>query len=502
MRFSTNIIALLSLLFSNILFAQQPKIKLLVNNSFKIECYKQSKITKTGSGFILTSNTDNKNDYLCITNEHVLENIDSAILVFSSGEKFPINKVVATLHNLDATVFTFSSQTYFQGLIMKDSLRNLLNLKIELGDDIMQVSSPKGLLNTFSKGNISAFRKVNEKELIQISAPISHGSSGGVVSNNNGIPIGLIVSQYNEGQNLNFCVSFKQIINELLTKNIITNRFNLINNQQYKLWNLEELINNSDPYLTYLYNLFTNDSLNFKKEIVNVENEKLTWMFLFLKAGILIEQKEIGMSLNCILFSVKKYNETAEYLNLASWLNTFQNDIVSNKVYKNDIDMLTELAEFNNSSKYLLNYIQDKFFYNTKNYEKSIPFLNIAYETGKADSPDPMNKRDNINLGVLSYATSFDVDRSLIYSYQLIKDYNNAKKFCLHSISFGIASYEESHSKNALEIIKYYGGYYMIYTFLNNDNPKEICFFYNKFLKSYNFKWDDNIEGLLKKFCY
>ena len=93
-----------------------------------------------------------------------------------------------------------------------------------------------------------------------------------------------------------------------------------------------------------------------------------------------------------------------------------------------------------------------------------------------------MNKRDDINLGVLSYATSFDVDRSLVYSYQYIKDYNNAKRFCLQSMSFGIARYEETHSKNDLKIIQDYGGYYMICTFLNKENPKQICPFYNKFL--------------------
>jgi len=47
--------------------------------------------------------------------------------------------------------------------------------------------------------------------MIQISAPISHGSSGGPVVNSNGELIGISVSTLSEGQNLNFAVPVKYI---------------------------------------------------------------------------------------------------------------------------------------------------------------------------------------------------------------------------------------------------------------------------------------------------
>jgi S1-C subfamily serine protease len=83
----------------------------------------------------------------------------------------------------------------------------------KIGDDIMVAGSPQGLEGTISKGIISSIRKFDpyDYELIQISAPISEGSSGGPVVNSSGELIGISVSGMKEGQNLNFAVPVKYI---------------------------------------------------------------------------------------------------------------------------------------------------------------------------------------------------------------------------------------------------------------------------------------------------
>jgi hypothetical protein len=75
--------------------------------------------------------------------------------------------------------------------------------KLAIGDDIYVAGNPEGFEGTFSQGIISGFRG---GRYIQITAPISHGSSGGPVLNNKGEVIGIAVGLIQQGQNLNFAI--------------------------------------------------------------------------------------------------------------------------------------------------------------------------------------------------------------------------------------------------------------------------------------------------------
>src|SRR5436309_1954428 len=75
---------------------------------------------------------------------------------------------------------------------------------LKVGDRIATISSPRGLSNTVSDGLVSAIRDDDGQRLIQISAPISPGSSGGPVFDLSGKVIGIATLQMTEGQNLNF----------------------------------------------------------------------------------------------------------------------------------------------------------------------------------------------------------------------------------------------------------------------------------------------------------
>lgn len=80
-----------------------------------------------------------------------------------------------------------------------------------VGDKIYVIGSPQGLTNTLSEGLISGFRKTKDGEWIQITAPISSGSSGGPVLNTAGEVIGVTTAFLSEGQNLNFAVPVSQV---------------------------------------------------------------------------------------------------------------------------------------------------------------------------------------------------------------------------------------------------------------------------------------------------
>ena len=60
--------------------------------------------------------------------------------------------------------------------------------KPNVGEKVFAIGSPRGLENTFSSGEISQWR---DRNLMQISALIDHGSSGGALINEYGEAIGI-----------------------------------------------------------------------------------------------------------------------------------------------------------------------------------------------------------------------------------------------------------------------------------------------------------------------
>ena len=84
--------------------------------------------------------------------------------------------------------------------------------QLRRGEKVFSIGSPMGLFNSVSDGIISGFREIRDREMIQFTAPISHGSSGGALLNCYGEVIGICTSGIDEGQNLNLAVSYKHIL--------------------------------------------------------------------------------------------------------------------------------------------------------------------------------------------------------------------------------------------------------------------------------------------------
>ncbi len=79
------------------------------------------------------------------------------------------------------------------------------------GQKVVAIGSPLGLFNSVSDGIISGFRRMNDVDMIQFTAPISHGSSGGAVLNMFGEVIGVSTAGIDEGQNINLAVGYEFI---------------------------------------------------------------------------------------------------------------------------------------------------------------------------------------------------------------------------------------------------------------------------------------------------
>jgi S1-C subfamily serine protease len=81
-----------------------------------------------------------------------------------------------------------------------------------VGDTIYVLGNPEGLEGTFSQGIISGIRDGQQTAFLQITAPISHGSSGGPVLDKGGSVIGVACATYDAGQNLNFAIPVTELI--------------------------------------------------------------------------------------------------------------------------------------------------------------------------------------------------------------------------------------------------------------------------------------------------
>lgn len=79
------------------------------------------------------------------------------------------------------------------------------------GQKVVAIGSPLGLFNSVSDGIISGFRKIDDVDMIQFTAPISQGSSGGAVLNMFGEVIGISTAGIDSGQNINLAIGYENI---------------------------------------------------------------------------------------------------------------------------------------------------------------------------------------------------------------------------------------------------------------------------------------------------
>jgi tetratricopeptide (TPR) repeat protein len=82
----------------------------------------------------------------------------------------------------------------------------------DVGERVFVIGTPLGYGQTVSDGIVSAVRNIEPYgQVIQITAPISPGSSGSPVFNMRGEVIGVAISQVVDGQNLNFAIPAERI---------------------------------------------------------------------------------------------------------------------------------------------------------------------------------------------------------------------------------------------------------------------------------------------------
>lgn len=175
---------------------------------FYIEVYNSKwEILGSGSGFFVSSNG------VAVTNYHVIEDTAGAQITTINGEKYNVSDIIAFDKDLDIAIIRVEKTSVngksiaaFPTLVMADSDN------IKAGQTVYALGSPVGLQNTISDGIISNVKQVVDGEtFIQITAPISHGSSGGALVNEYGEVIGITSAGIDNAQNIGFAIPINTV---------------------------------------------------------------------------------------------------------------------------------------------------------------------------------------------------------------------------------------------------------------------------------------------------
>jgi tetratricopeptide (TPR) repeat protein len=159
-----------------------------------------NELVNEGSGVVISDK-----GYI-VTNYHVLEGCQK-LEVLHNKQVVPYVDIIGIDVSKDILILKIKAKRF-------PSIKIGNVQKINIGDRVYAIGSPLGFENTISEGIISGLRndETTGRNLIQITASISPGSSGGAVVNDKGELIGISSFTAAEGQNLNFAIPIDDVL--------------------------------------------------------------------------------------------------------------------------------------------------------------------------------------------------------------------------------------------------------------------------------------------------
>lgn len=181
-----------------------------------LECYDSSAsiINRTpdsnSSGFFISS------DGILVSNYHTIDAAIYAVVTLDSGEKFTVDRVLYYDPQIDVSVLKISQIP--MGGTEKTSFPYLNMLSVDnvyVGDTVFALGNPLGLQNSLSSGIVSNRAReidVFTLPMIQNTASISKGSSGGALFNEYGYVIGITSGYFSYGQDMYLAVPIDAVL--------------------------------------------------------------------------------------------------------------------------------------------------------------------------------------------------------------------------------------------------------------------------------------------------
>ena len=184
-------LVIILLILSNISFAQTDlvslvkKVKPAIVAIYTFDNHGQGLMQ--GSGFFINNQGD------VITNWHVIENAHSAVIKTFEGNSYLVKEVLGGSKESDLALLSVDTRN--------DTVQSLAisNLTPEIGERVLVMGNPLSLEFSVSDGIVAAIRNIPEYlsgKVIQITAPVSSGSSGSPVMNMQGEVIAIAFYVY------------------------------------------------------------------------------------------------------------------------------------------------------------------------------------------------------------------------------------------------------------------------------------------------------------------
>ncbi len=160
------------------------------------------RLEATGSGVIVRENG------VLLTAYHLIKGAQEVQVRLKNGEVFDKVELLGVDERRDIAALRIAAK----------NLPVLPMASAEVGQKVYAMSNPAGLTRSASDGLLSAIRLADEVpgagngyQLLQFSAPVSAGSSGGVLTDAQGRMLGIIIAS-RSGQNLNFAVPISSVL--------------------------------------------------------------------------------------------------------------------------------------------------------------------------------------------------------------------------------------------------------------------------------------------------
>jgi hypothetical protein len=161
-------------------------------------------LNKLGSGVIIRS------DGIILTAYHVVKDATQLQIRLKNGEIYDRVDLLAFDERRDVAAIKITA-TDLPAVSFRDE-------DLTIGGRVFVISNPQSLNWTVADGLLSSLRLADDIPnagkgfiALQFSAPVSAGSSGGLLTDEKGNAIGLIVASLTSGQNLNFAIPLSSV---------------------------------------------------------------------------------------------------------------------------------------------------------------------------------------------------------------------------------------------------------------------------------------------------
>ena len=167
-----------------------------------------------GSGFVYNFT----GQMVVVTNYHVVDSAINITVTFSNGNAYPTTVLGSDPYAELAVLSVDASEEEYVPLEIVSSS------SLQVGDPVMVVGTPYGLSGSMSTGFVSALGRTLSAEttggyvipnVIQTTAPLNPGNSGGPVLNYHGQVVGIATAIVQDSQGVGFAIPSNTILREI-----------------------------------------------------------------------------------------------------------------------------------------------------------------------------------------------------------------------------------------------------------------------------------------------